>query len=548
MTYRVDTAKSAEKEFEKLPTDAQIAFLRHSFSTLLASPFHLPDNINVKKLTDFASTYRIRVGNYRMIYVINKKSQVVTVIGYDARSDAYKDEDAIRDKEKRLLKAASTTKFQLDHLGQHHGQDDYTLSYVEDGRNLGQVEFAIYDDIVHIDYIRAHVKGRGIGKALMEHLIEKYGWKNIDPGMQTDEGAALVRRLVREHGPHYQEVSEDTVDADFALDLVLPHHGKLEAVDPGPTRGTVEIYAYFHNMKDVAAFLQDVKKRFDLVHAPSIQRTSNGAAWVLVIVPEVAPCTASIVKAPMDQRTVGQLLAWQGMREVGTHVDALKTQLNAWIMDVEHHPWLWVYDGGDANVVAKHLHSAMAALEKGDLQKADAAVETAFSATSAKTAMYDVRGDIFGPTAWQRPLPSELAPKVHEPESLVNAILDKYPMLKQYMTGVKVVMEKQDKGPEARTVGTTIHIYPKYWLLGMDAQDFVFAHEVGHVMMGRISTMTLIDTAKDYGVDVWDTDDLPFSAINMEEAFCDAFATFVLDPTHLRHRYPKWMDIIKDLV
>lgn len=45
---------------------------------------------DVKKLVGSANEWRIRIGEYRIIYEINDRAGVVTVLNVDKRSDVYK--------------------------------------------------------------------------------------------------------------------------------------------------------------------------------------------------------------------------------------------------------------------------------------------------------------------------------------------------------------------------------------------------------------------------------------------------------------------------
>lgn len=48
-------------------------------------------NVDVKKLTEYnRPTYRLRVGIYRIIFLVHDKELVVLIIGIDHRKDAYK--------------------------------------------------------------------------------------------------------------------------------------------------------------------------------------------------------------------------------------------------------------------------------------------------------------------------------------------------------------------------------------------------------------------------------------------------------------------------
>lgn len=112
------------------------------------------------------------------------------------------------------------------------------------------------------------------------------------------------------------------------------------------------------------------------------------------------------------------------------------------------------------------------------------------------------------------------------------------------------VLDKSGSGtthPEARQSGDEIWIYPKFWNHAPQVQDFIFAHEMGHLILARYSLRLLIADLEMVGIDPWDTDKLPFGSPNMDEAFADSFASLVTDRDVL-HRYPKWAAIVRNVL
>lgn len=99
--------------------------------------------------------------------------------------------------------------------------------------------------------------------------------------------------------------------------------------------------------------------------------------------------------------------------------------------------------------------------------------------------------------------------------------------------------------PEARQFGDEIWLYPKFWRLDSQTRDWVMTHELGHYVRGRRPLQWLIDTAARFGVDVWDSDSLPFGQFNMEEAFAESFAAYSLERSDLKSRYPAWVKIVE---
>ncbi|MBS1588813.1 MAG: type II toxin-antitoxin system RelE/ParE family toxin [Bacteroidetes bacterium] len=85
MGYNVEFKKSAEKELAALPTDI-IAKMRKAILSLKVNP--LPTGS--KKLKGRKNDYRIRVGNYRVVYQIKNEVLIVYVIKIGHRKDIYK--------------------------------------------------------------------------------------------------------------------------------------------------------------------------------------------------------------------------------------------------------------------------------------------------------------------------------------------------------------------------------------------------------------------------------------------------------------------------
>jgi hypothetical protein len=99
--------------------------------------------------------------------------------------------------------------------------------------------------------------------------------------------------------------------------------------------------------------------------------------------------------------------------------------------------------------------------------------------------------------------------------------------------------------PEASQHNNEIWLYPKFWDLDDETRDFVFAHEIGHSVLSDKHTLWIIETGKQFGVDVWDTNSLPFGQFNMDEAFADCFASYHVNPGELKRRYPAWLSIVE---
>ncbi|RKZ25396.1 type II toxin-antitoxin system RelE/ParE family toxin [bacterium] len=84
MKYKIYIIPSAEKELDLLP--------RKVFNRIIDRILQLSENPhpkNSKKLTD-RQEYRLRVGNYRILYSIDSKKHIVVIVSVLHRKDAYK--------------------------------------------------------------------------------------------------------------------------------------------------------------------------------------------------------------------------------------------------------------------------------------------------------------------------------------------------------------------------------------------------------------------------------------------------------------------------
>lgn len=87
MSYKVEILKDALKQLKKLSPELQQR-IQVKIDNLAIEP--RPNG--VKKLKGKENAYRIRVGNYRIIYDIFDDVLLVNVVEIDHRSKIYKDE------------------------------------------------------------------------------------------------------------------------------------------------------------------------------------------------------------------------------------------------------------------------------------------------------------------------------------------------------------------------------------------------------------------------------------------------------------------------
>ena len=87
MSYEIKFSKGAKKQFSKLPLDVQ-----ERIQTKINDLAIEPRPNGVKKLQGDDNSYRIRVGDYRVVYELDDDFLIVTVIKVRHRSEIYKNE------------------------------------------------------------------------------------------------------------------------------------------------------------------------------------------------------------------------------------------------------------------------------------------------------------------------------------------------------------------------------------------------------------------------------------------------------------------------
>jgi mRNA interferase RelE/StbE len=85
MAYKVALSKSAERELASLPKN-----IIKKIIAILVSFESNPRPSGCKKLKGFANLWRVRVGNYRIIYSIDDSITLVDVREIGDRKDIYK--------------------------------------------------------------------------------------------------------------------------------------------------------------------------------------------------------------------------------------------------------------------------------------------------------------------------------------------------------------------------------------------------------------------------------------------------------------------------
>ena len=85
MRYRIEFSPTAERQFKKLSKEVQIR-LKHRIDNLAENPFPR----GVKKLSAEENIYRLRIGDYRIIYQVQGKALLILILKLGHRKNVYR--------------------------------------------------------------------------------------------------------------------------------------------------------------------------------------------------------------------------------------------------------------------------------------------------------------------------------------------------------------------------------------------------------------------------------------------------------------------------
>ncbi|MDZ8025291.1 MAG: type II toxin-antitoxin system RelE family toxin [Nostoc sp. SerVER01] len=86
MTYQIEISNKAAKQLKKLSTD-----IRDTINDKILALAENPRPSGVVKLENADNKYRIRVGNYRILYDIQDDVLIIKVVRVGHRRDVYRD-------------------------------------------------------------------------------------------------------------------------------------------------------------------------------------------------------------------------------------------------------------------------------------------------------------------------------------------------------------------------------------------------------------------------------------------------------------------------
>jgi mRNA interferase RelE/StbE len=118
--YHVLVDKRAEKDLKKIPE-----YIADRFSRILdeleIDPINRRSGANIKKLKGHPNVFRVRIGDYRMLYFVDDKNYTVRVITVVHRKKAYKIFEDIEPYEaventKKLISTLSEVPILIEHI------------------------------------------------------------------------------------------------------------------------------------------------------------------------------------------------------------------------------------------------------------------------------------------------------------------------------------------------------------------------------------------------------------------------------------------------
>ena len=108
-----------------------------------------------------------------------------------------------------LLEETSGISFETQHTASHHGQSDFTLYLLVNGKKVAYLDYTIFQgetQIAMVEVPKQEDKRKGYGRMLVDRLAhDRGGYDNIQWGSMTPDGSALQQAMDRERGFDRQE-------------------------------------------------------------------------------------------------------------------------------------------------------------------------------------------------------------------------------------------------------------------------------------------------------------------------------------------------------
>jgi GNAT superfamily N-acetyltransferase len=111
--------------------------------------------------------------------------------------------------------------------GFYSGQQDLTMNFKVGGTLVGWIDYSVYEDEVHVQMIKVRPEHRrqGFGTMMLRQLQAQYPETEIELGMLTPDGAALIAAVPKKEVPN-GDVAEKKAEIE-ALEAKLAHYHDL---------------------------------------------------------------------------------------------------------------------------------------------------------------------------------------------------------------------------------------------------------------------------------------------------------------------------------
>jgi GNAT superfamily N-acetyltransferase len=124
---------------------------------------------------------------------------------------------------KQLLREGLTRplEYRIEHMGYHHGQDDYELGVYLNDDILGMVQYTIYNGELTVRDIIVLPKYRrlGIGSKMMQYVKQEHPDAEYTPSMMTDLGVKFKHK----HHDDLHNMTEEIEVPDYAvIEIMIP--------------------------------------------------------------------------------------------------------------------------------------------------------------------------------------------------------------------------------------------------------------------------------------------------------------------------------------
>lgn len=150
-------------------------------------------------------------------------------------------------------------KIVTENTAAYNGQSNYTARLMREGREVGHLDYVVYQGHPSVSYIEVHPSERrqGSGRMLVQHLQSSFPDQEIDFGMLTEDGTALLAAITRKE-PVPEVVAMVHELADIRRDLALLD-GRSDAFHAMSTHSDAELLAF-------RAWIGEMSDRWNALH------------------------------------------------------------------------------------------------------------------------------------------------------------------------------------------------------------------------------------------------------------------------------------------